>query len=135
MAETNANPGPGYAKHPGYRLEFQPAPGRCEVRFAGRTVAASDQALVLKETAHADVVYFPKSDVDQTLLQATDHSSFCPFKGNAAYWSIVVGDRRTENAVWAYPAPYDEVPVLKDLMAFYTSRVDSLTVDGVGVAG
>src|SRR5258707_12180260 len=58
------------------------------------------------------------------MLAPTDHHTFCPYKGTAAYWTIRVGDKASENAVWGYPDPYDEVPALKDFVAFYWDRVD-----------
>jgi len=79
------------------------------------------------------VHYLPEKDVRLDLLRPTDHHTRCPYKGEASYWTIEVpaGDgsvQRSENAVWAYPAPYDEVPGLAGYYAFYTTRVDAVTL-------
>ena len=73
------------------------------------------------------VVYLPRTDVDMSLVEKTEHTTFCPFKGTASYYSIRVGDRVAKNAIWSYEDPYDQVADLKDLLAFYPDRVDSLT--------
>jgi uncharacterized protein (DUF427 family) len=94
------------------------------VQFNGETIADSSDAHLLFETRHLPVYYFPRGDVRMDLLQPTGHHTFCPYKGNASYWTIRVGDRTAENAVWAYPNPYDEVAPLADFVAFYWDRVD-----------
>jgi uncharacterized protein (DUF427 family) len=73
------------------------------------------------------VVYVPREDLDTDLLEKTEHSTYCPFKGHASYYSIRVGDRVAENAIWSYEDPYDQVAELKDCAAFYLDRVDSLS--------
>jgi uncharacterized protein (DUF427 family) len=123
-AAGGANSGPGYATHPDYCIQLVPCLERLRATFGGEAIADSTRALVMRETKHVPVYYFPREDVRFDLLEATDHHSTCPFKGEAAYWSIVVGDRRSENAVWGYPAPYDEVPDLADYVAFYWDRVE-----------
>jgi len=122
MAE---NPAPGFAAHPDYRITFEASPRCVRVKFNGETIADSTAARLLFETRHLPVYYFPRADVRLDLLCPTDHSSFCPYKGNAAYWTVAVGDRVAENAVWGYPEPFDEVAAIKDYFAFYWNRVDS----------
>ena len=112
-----------YHRYPDYRVELLSHPGRARVVFHGEVVAESDAALLVKETRHADVVYFPRGDVRMQWLERTAHESFCPFKGEASYWSLVVGDRREENAVWSYEDPFEEVAGLRDHLAFYGDRV------------
>lgn len=121
---TRTNSGPGYATHPGYRVELVPCLKRLRVVFAGHTIAETTQAVTLRETARVPVYYFPRTDVRFDLLAPSDQHSHCPFKGDASYWSIVIGQRRRNNAVWAYPAPYQEVAELVDYVAFYWDRVD-----------
>ena len=118
------NSGPGYASHPGYRIELVPCLKRLRATFGGETVVDSTRAVALRETAHVPVYYFPRGDVRFDLLEATDHRTYCPFKGEAAYWTIAADGRRSENAVWGYGAPYDEVAELVDYVAFYWDRVD-----------
>ena len=96
--------------------------------FAGTTIASSRAALKVDESRHDIVYYVPRRDVRMDLLTATEHTSYCPFKGTARYWSIGVGERRAENAVWAYDAPYDEAAQLRDHVAFYPDRVDRISI-------
>ena len=91
----------------------------------GVAVADSTDSVYLFELGHLPVHYVPKADVRFDLLEYTDHSSHCPRKGDAEYWSIIVGDRRIDNAVWGYPVPLDGAPDLSDYVAFYWNKVDS----------
>lgn len=119
------NGGPGYQKHPGYSVDLVPSPKRVRVRVGDHTVADSEAALLVLETAHTPVYYFPESDLATDLMVANDHDSYCPFKGNASYWNLVVDGRTIENAVWGYKTPFDEVTGLVGYRAFYWNRVDS----------
>ena len=87
-------------------------------------IADSARTLVVRETKHDPVVYFPREDVRLDAMQRTEHETFCPFKGEASYWTLRVGDRVEENAVWTYEDPFDEVAGLKDYVSFYPDRVD-----------
>jgi len=109
---------------PGYRISIEPYPRRVKVVFAGIPLADSERAWVLRETRYAPVVYFPKADVRMDLLAPTAYRTHCPFKGDARYWAIVVGDRRAENAVWAYEEPVGEAARIAGHLAFQRSRVD-----------
>jgi uncharacterized protein (DUF427 family) len=95
-----------------------------EVRLSGVTIARSRDALELSESGYPPVIYVPKQDVTFDRLQATDKTTYCPFKGKARYWSIHANDTLIENAVWGYDQPYDEVASLKDHVAFYSDKVD-----------
>jgi uncharacterized protein (DUF427 family) len=117
---------PAYAKHPEHQIEVEANPGRVRVEFAGETIADSTRALRVTESHHEPLLYFPREDVEMLLLEKTAHNTFCPFKGSASYWSIRVGDRVAENAIWSYEEPYDEVVVLRECMAFYVDRIDAL---------
>jgi len=110
-------------EHPDYRVELEPNAERIRVRFAGEVVADSERTLTVRETHHDPVVYFPQQDLVAERLEPTDHSSFCPFKGEASYWTIRVGERVAENAAWAYADPFEEVAALADYVAFYPDRV------------
>ena len=102
------------------------------VEFGGALVADSRNALRVEETGHQPVHYIPAKEIRLDLLHATEHHTSCPYKGEASYWTIeapgTAGPKRSENAVWAYPTPYDEVQGLTGHYAFYTSRVDLITV-------
>jgi uncharacterized protein (DUF427 family) len=119
------NPAPGFASNPDYRILFERSPRRVRVKFAGETIADSTAAHLLFETRHLPVYYFPRADVRCDLLRPTGHHTFCPYKGTASYWTIAAGGREAENAIWAYPEPFDEVAVIRDYVAFYWDRVDS----------
>jgi len=110
--------------YPDYRVDLEPNPTAVEVVVADETVAASRSTLIVRETKLPAVIYFPREDVRSELLDRTDHRSFCPFKGEASYWTIRVGDRSLENCVWSYEDPFDEVAGLKNYMAFYADRVE-----------
>jgi uncharacterized protein (DUF427 family) len=114
----------GFKTNPDYKVTLEASPRRVRVKFNGEWVADSSAAHLLFETRHLPVYYFPRADVRMDLLAPTDHHSFCPYKGTASYWTIRVGDKASENAVWGYPDPFDEVPALKDFVAFYWDRVD-----------
>ena len=124
-----ANPAPGFAKNPDYRVDLIPEKRHVKIVFAGVTIAESGRALRIEETGHAPVHYIPERDVRMDLLSPTEHHTRCPYKGEASYWTIEVpGQGRSDNAVWAYPAPYDEVKGLAGHYAFYGNRVDAITV-------
>ena len=113
-----------YHKHPDYRVDLEPNPTRVRVELDGEVIAKSDKTLLVRETRHDPVIYFPPSDVDFEKLTATDLETFCPFKGDASYWTVTTANRREENAVWAYCDPFDEVAGLKDYVSFYADRFD-----------
>ncbi len=115
----------GFAAHPGYEVGFEPCPKRLRVVFNGETVVDSTAAMLLRETRHAPVYYFPRADMRLDLLSRSDHSTFCPFKGDAAYWTLAVGGRCTENAVWSYEDPFAETAEIRDYMALYWDRMDA----------
>jgi len=111
---------------PDHPITVTPNPGRIVVTVAGKVVADSRNALTLREASYPPVQYIPRKDVDMAALQRTDHASYCPYKGDAAYYSIPAGGERTANAVWTYERPYDAVAEIKDHVAFYPNRVDSI---------
>ena len=115
-----------YHKYPDYRVDLDPSRERVRVRYNGQVIADSAKTLIVRETKHDPVVYFPREDVRLDAMQRTDHETFCPFKGEASYWSLRVGDRVEENAVWTYEDPFDEVAGLKDYVSFYPDRVEWL---------
>ncbi len=112
-----------YDQHPDYRVDLEPGPTRMRASLAGVTLAESDRCLVVRETRHAPVVYFPREDVRLEHFERTDHDTFCPFKGEASYWSLRAGDRFEPNAAWSYEDPFEQVAGLKGYVAFYSDRV------------
>ena len=125
-----ANPAPGYATKPEHRVDLLPEARRVRVSFGGTVIADSSDAVRVEETGHGPVHYLPEKDVRLDLLQPTQHKSYCPFKGDCSYWTIAIdgGKKQSENAVWAYRAPYDEAKGLAGHYAFYNSRVDGIEV-------
>jgi uncharacterized protein (DUF427 family) len=113
-----------YHKHPDYRVDLAASERRVTVRFNGEALVDTENALVVRETNHDAVLYFPREDVRMELLERTDHETFCPFKGEASYWSLAAGGRREQNAAWSYEDPFDQVAGIKDHLAFYTDRVE-----------
>lgn len=111
---------------PDHPIEIEPSPGRVTVTVGGDTVADTRRALILREADHAPVHYIPVADVDLSLLQATDHASYCPYKGDANYYSVPTGGERSINAVWEYRSPFPAVAAISGHVAFYPSRVDSI---------
>jgi uncharacterized protein (DUF427 family) len=93
---------------------------------AGRVVADTRAALTLREASYPPVQYIPLRNVDTALLERTDHATYCPYKGDCAYYSIPLGGERSVNAVWTYEAPYGAVAAIKDHVAFYPDRVDAI---------
>lgn len=114
----------GFKTNPDYKVILERSPRRVRVQFNGETVADSTNTHFLFETRHLPVYYFPRADVRMDLMTPTDHHTFCPYKGTASYWTLTVGDRTAENALWGYPEPFEEVPRLKEFVAFYWDRVD-----------
>lgn len=113
-----------YDETPGHTLELEPQPGIARAIFQGEVIAESRQAVRLVEGNYAAALYFPQADVRMDLLRKTSHSTHCPFKGDASYWSIGSDPGAGENAVWGYETPFDQMLGLKDLVSFYTDRVD-----------
>jgi len=120
------NPAPGYQKDPDHHIRLEKSPRRVRVQFAGEWIADSTDMVLMYEVNHLPVYYFPVKDVRLDLLHPTDHTSHCPYKGDASYWSIEAGGQVSENAVWAYQTPFDEMSAinLQDYCAFYWDRVD-----------
>jgi uncharacterized protein (DUF427 family) len=111
------------ADHP---ITIAQTPARVVVSVAGRVVADTWEALTLREASYPPVQYIPRKDVDMSLLERTDHATYCPYKGDCAYYGIPLGGKRSVNAVWTYEAPYAAVAIIKDHLAFYPDRVDAI---------
>src|SRR5689334_18150091 len=94
---------------PDHPITIEPNPARVVVTVAGKVVADTRSALILREATYPPVQYIPRADVDMNLLQRTAHATYCPYKGDCAYYSIPGGGERSVNAVWAYEAPYPAV--------------------------
>jgi uncharacterized protein (DUF427 family) len=117
---------------PDHPITISPAKGTVRVTVAGRIVAESTRALRLEENGYPPVYYLPRDDADTSLLIRTAHSTYCPYKGDCAYYSIPGGGTKSENAVWTYENPHKAVASIKDCLAFYPTRVDAIEVISVG---
>jgi len=111
---------------PDHPITVERNSARVTVTVAGKVIADTTEALSLREASYPAVQYIPRKDVDMTLLQRTDHATYCPYKGDCAYYSIPSAGERATNAVWTYEAPYEAVSAIKDHLAFYPDRVDAI---------
>ncbi|NUA30090.1 DUF427 domain-containing protein [Cupriavidus basilensis] len=111
---------------PDHPIVIEANPARVVVTLGGAVIADTRSALTLREASYPAVQYIPRKDVDMSLLARTDHATYCPYKGDCAYYSIPAGGERSVNAVWTYEAPYAAVEAIKDHVAFYPSRVDAI---------
>jgi uncharacterized protein (DUF427 family) len=105
-------------------IYFEDSPRRIRGTFGGETIVDSRHAKLLHEQNHLPIYYFPEEEVRMDLLEPTDHTSRCPFKGEARYWSVHAGGRVADNAAWAYPDPIEGAPPLAGHVAFYWNKLD-----------
>jgi len=105
--------------HPEYRIQATPCPHRGQVWLGDALLAESDRCLVVSETDHDDRLYFPESDVQWQLFAPSDHTTVCPFKGRASYWTLAGVDPAVENVVWTYRTPLPEVAAIAGYVSFY----------------
>jgi uncharacterized protein (DUF427 family) len=108
---------------PDHPITIAPNPKRVTVKVGDRVIADTRRALSLREASYPAVNYIPREDVDMALLERSDHSTYCPYKGECSYFSIPVGGEQARNAVWSYEAPYAAVAEIKNRLAFYPDRV------------
>ena len=111
---------------PDHPIAIERNPARVVIVVAGRVVADTRKALTLREAKYPAVQYIPRGDVDMTMLERTDHATYCPYKGDCAYYSVPAGGERSVNAVWTYEAPFDAVRAIAGHLAFYPDRVDAI---------
>ncbi|MDX0445020.1 DUF427 domain-containing protein [Sinorhizobium medicae] len=111
---------------PDHPITVERNPARVVVKLGDRIVADTRHALTLREASYPPVQYIPRRDVDMSLLARTDHGTYCPYKGDASYFSVTPGGERSKNAVWTYENPHEAVCEIKDHLAFYPDRVDSI---------
>ena len=111
---------------PDHPITLAKNPKRVRVTFNGQVVADTTRALSLKEASYPAVQYIPREDADMAYFERTPHSTICPYKGDASYFSLKADGRSAENAVWTYEHPYAAVAEIKDHLAFYPDRVDRI---------
>ncbi len=118
MSREMKTPGPD---HP---ITVEKNPARVTVRVGDQVVADTTAALVLQESNYPAVQYIPLADVDPALIKPTDTSTYCPYKGDASYYSLVTGDGELTDVIWTYRAPYPAVAEIADHVAFYANKVE-----------
>lgn len=118
-----------HARDPHKRVDAIPSSRHVRVEVDGTTVAESNRPVVLFENPLPPRYYLPQEDIRMDLLEPSDTTSLCPYKGKARYWSLRLGDKNKRDLVWSYPDPIPENPRIKDLVCFFSERVD-LIVDG-----
>lgn len=111
---------------PDHPITIEPNPKRVVVRFGGRTIVDTRRALALREASYPAVQYVPRGDADMGALKRTDHATYCPYKGDASYYSISVDGDDAPDAVWSYERAYDAVKQIEGHLAFYPNKVDSI---------
>ena len=111
---------------PDHPIAIEPNPGRVVVTLGGRVIADTRAALTLREANYPPVQYIPRKDVDIAALARSTTTTYCPYKGEAAYFTIPAGGDRSVDAIWTYEAPYGAVAEIKDHLAFYPDRVDAI---------
>ena len=112
---------------PDHPITVTPAGRTVTVRFGDRTIATTDRALVLQESSYPPVYYLPLADVDADVLKPSAHETYCPFKGDASYYTLADGDTVVPDAVWSYVQPYEAVSAIANHVAFYPQHVDIST--------
>jgi uncharacterized protein (DUF427 family) len=111
---------------PDHPITIEPNPAHITISVGGRKIADTRNALTLREASYPPVHYIPRKDVDMSLLQRTEQSTYCPYKGDCSYYSIPSGGAKSVNAVWTYEAAYPAVAAINDYLAFYPDRVDKI---------
>jgi|SRR5580700_10066467 uncharacterized protein (DUF427 family) len=112
---------------PDHPISIERNPARVVICVSGRVIADTSNALTLREAAHPPVQYIPAEDVDFSLLERTDHATYCPYKGDCQYYSIPAGGKKSVNAVWSYDDPFPAVAQIRGHVAFYPERVDEIS--------
>ena len=113
---------------PDHPITITPSRDHVRVMVNGHAVADTKRALVLQEASYKPVFYIPREDAQMALFERTAHGTHCPYKGDASYYTIKVGDRTAENAIWSYEAPYPAMREIAGHLAFYPNRVDAIEV-------
>ena len=112
---------------PSHPIAIEANPSRVVVKVGGKIIADTSDALTLREASYPPVQYIPRRDVDMAALKRSEHTTYCPYKGDASYYSIPAGGDRSRDAVWTYETPFEAMAKIKDYVAFYPDRVDEIS--------
>jgi uncharacterized protein (DUF427 family) len=113
---------------PDHPITIKPSSEHVRVTFNGKVIADTKRALVLQEAAYKPAYYIPREDAQMALFERTTNSTHCPYKGDASYYTIKVGDKAAENAIWSYETPFPAMKEIEGHLAFYPNRVDAIEV-------
>jgi uncharacterized protein (DUF427 family) len=111
---------------PDHPITIEANPSRVVVRVGEEIIADTNNALTLREASYPLVQYIPRRDVDMDALTRSEDTTYCPYKGDASYYSVPIGGDRSRNAVWTYETPFEAMAQIKDYIAFYPDRVDEI---------
>lgn len=114
---------------PDHPIDIAPAKTRWRAMYGDHVIADSGDVLILTEASYAPVVYFPRADVSMEYFSRTDRHTHCPYKGDAAYYTVLMDGRFAENAVWTYEEPYPAMEAIRGRLAFYPDKVEVYAVE------
>jgi uncharacterized protein (DUF427 family) len=114
---------------PDHPITITPAAGRWRAKYSGAVIADTEDALILKEAGYKPAVYFPRADVAMEYMARTERATNCPYKGDAAYYTLLMNGHIAENAVWTYEQPYPAMALIEGRLAFYPDKVEVYEVD------
>ncbi|CAN5116534.1 DUF427 domain-containing protein [soil metagenome] len=114
---------------PDHPIDLMQEGHRLRVQANGHVIADSTAVVTLREADYPPVSYFPREDVERAFLSQTAKSTHCPYKGDATYYSIFIDGVLLENVAWSYEAPYPAMETIKNLLAFYSDKVDIYRLD------
>src|ERR1700749_4183455 len=112
---------------PDHPISIAANPSPVVVKVGEKIIADTSDGLTLREASYPPVQYSPRRDVDMAALTRSEHTTYCPYKGDASYYSISAGGDRSRNAVWTYETPFEAMAQIKDYVAFYPDRVDEIS--------
>jgi uncharacterized protein (DUF427 family) len=113
---------------PDHPISIEASPSHVVVTVGGKVIADTRDALTLREASYPAVHYIPRRDVDMAALTRSEHTTYCPYKGDASYYNIPGGGDRSVNAVWTYETPFEAMAQIKNHVAFYPDRVDEIKI-------
>ena len=118
---------------PDHPITVETSRRRVRAKFEGHVIADTDNALILREASYPPVYYFPKDHIEMGFFGRTDHSTHCPYKGDASYWTLTMDGDVAENVAWSYEEPFPSVEGIRGRLAFYPNKVEVYELDDAGL--